>query len=225
MSEMPPAALYIDQQANFTVHQFFTSCLAHMAYIIVSGEEAAIIDPLRELDPYINFLKDKKLKLKYIFETHFHADFVSGHYALSQKTGAQIVFGPTAQADCETLVAKDMERFNIGQIQMQVLHTPGHTMESSCFLLLDGDREHCVFTGDTLFLGEVGRPDLAVKSEEVTQEDLAGLLYDSLHGKIMKLSPKCIVYPAHGAGSPCGKKISTGTYDVLENQLATNYAL
>jgi glyoxylase-like metal-dependent hydrolase (beta-lactamase superfamily II) len=170
-------------------------------------------------------LREKGLKLKYIFETHFHADFVSGHFDLSQKTGAEIVFGPTAQADHDMYVAKDRETFQIGNIQILVLHTPGHTMESSCYVLLDGERQHCVFTGDTLFLGEVGRPDLAVKSEEITKEDLAGLLYDSLREKVMKLDPKCIVYPAHGAGSPCGKKISTGTYDVLENQFKTNYAL
>ena len=225
LSEMPPAAVYLDLQTNYAIHQMFTSCLAHMAYIIVSDGEAAIIDPLRELDPYLNFLKEKGLTLKYIFETHFHADFVSGHYDLSQKTGAQIVFGPTAQSDVDMKVASDNEKFKIGKIHLQVLHTPGHTMESSCYLLLDGEEQKCVFTGDTLFLGEVGRPDLAVKSDEITKEYLAELLFDSLRSKIMKLDPKCIVYPAHGAGSPCGKKISTGTYDVLENQLKTNYAL
>ena len=225
LSEMPPAAVYLDLQTNYAIHQMFTSCLAHMAYIIVSDGEAAIIDPLRELDPYLKFLKEKGLTLKYIFETHFHADFVSGHYDLSQKTGAQIVFGPTAQSDVDIKVASDNEKFKIGKIHLQVLHTPGHTMESSCYLLLDGEEQKCVFTGDTLFLGEVGRPDLAVKSDEITKEYLAELLFDSLRSKIMKLDPKCIVYPAHGAGSPCGKKISTGTYDVLENQLKTNYAL
>jgi glyoxylase-like metal-dependent hydrolase (beta-lactamase superfamily II) len=155
--------------------------------------------------------------LKYIFETHFHADFVSGHYELSSKTGATIVYGPTASADFDIHVAKDNEIFKIGNVELKTLHTPGHTMESSCFLLLDGDRQHCLFTGDTLFLGEVGRPDLAVKRNELTKEDLASYLYDSLRNKIMKLNPNVFIYPGHGAGSPCGKKISSGTYCMLGN--------
>lgn len=160
--------------------QLFTPCLAEMAYVISSGEDAAIIDPLREIGDYLDILREKSLKLKYIFMTHFHADFVSGHYDLSQKTGAKIVYGPNAAADYEIKVAQDGELFKIGNINIKVLHTPGHTMESSCYLLLDGERQHCLFTGDTLFLGEVGRPDLACKAGSITVEDLAGFLYDSL---------------------------------------------
>lgn len=196
-----------------------------MAYLIFSDGEAAIIDPLREIEPYLCLLDSKGAKLKYIFETHFHADFVSGHYDLSTKTGAPIVFGPTAQAEYTHLNASDNEVFKIGKIELKVLHTPGHTMESSCFVLLDEGRQHCVFTGDTLFLGEVGRPDLAVKSGSVTKEDLAGYLFDSLREKVMKLDPKIIIYPGHGAGSSCGKNISSGTFCILERQLQNNYAL
>jgi glyoxylase-like metal-dependent hydrolase (beta-lactamase superfamily II) len=212
---MPEAKPYTDEGKNFTVLQLFTPCLAEMAYVISSGEEAVIIDPLREIEVYLTLLKEKGLKLKYIFETHFHADFVSGHYDLSQKTGAEIVFGPNAAADYAIKVATDGEIFKVGSVEIKVIHTPGHTMESSCYLLLDGDRQHCLFTGDTLFLGEVGRPDLAVKSGTITAEDLAGFLYDSLREKVMKLDPQILVYPGHGAGSPCGKKISAGTYCTL----------
>lgn len=186
-----------------------------MAYLILSENEAAIIDPLREIDPYLDLLKEKGAKLKYIFETHFHADFVSGHYDLSTKTGAEIVFGPTAKAEYPITVAEDMQEFKVGKVSIKVLHTPGHTMESSSYLLMDGDRQHCLFSGDTLFLGEVGRPDLAVKSGEITKEDLAGFLYDSLRNKVMVLHPEIFIYPAHGAGSPCGKKISDGTWCTL----------
>lgn len=177
---MPAAKPFSDQSENFHVLQLFTPCLAEMAYIIWSEGEAAIIDPLREVGTYIDLLQEKGLKLKYIFETHFHADFVSGHYDLSQKTGATIVFGPGAAAEYDIKAATDGELFQIGKVQIKVLHTPGHTMESSCYLLLDGDRQHCLFTGDTLFLGEVGRPDLACKAGSITAEDLAGYLYDSL---------------------------------------------
>lgn len=190
----------------------FTPCLAEMAYIILSENEAAVIDPLRETEPYIKMLHDKGCKLKYIFLTHFHADFVSGHYDLSLKTGASIVFGPTAQANIPITVGDDNEEFAIGKVKLRLIHTPGHTMESSCYLLLENERQHCIFTGDTLFLGEVGRPDLACKAGSITKEDLAGYLYDSLRNKIMKLDPKTIIYPGHGAGSPCGKKISSGTF-------------
>jgi hydroxyacylglutathione hydrolase len=152
LSEMPPAEVYLDLQTNYAIHQMFTSCLAHMAYIIVSDREAAIIDPLRELDPYLKFLKEKGLTLKYIFETHFHADFISGHYDLSQKTGAQIVFGPTAQSDVDIKVASDNEKFKIGKIHLQVLHTPGHTMESSCYLLLDGEEQNAFLLEILCFL-------------------------------------------------------------------------
>lgn len=223
--DMPSAKPFVDEGKNFHVLQLFTPCLAEMAYVISSEGEAAIIDPLREIDVYLDILKEKGLRLKYIFETHFHADFVSGHYELSQKTGAQIVFGPTAEPDFAVTVATDGEVFNVGAVNIKVLHTPGHTMESSCFLLLDGDRQHCVFTGDTLFLGEVGRPDLACKAGSITVVDLAEYMFYSLRSKIMKLDPRTIVYPGHGAGSPCGKKISDGTYCTIGKQLLTNYAL
>ena len=223
--DVPPAQFHIDERENFTVYQMFTPCLAHMAYVIISGNEGAIIDPLRELEPYLELLKDKGAKLKYIFETHFHADFVSGHYDLAQKTGAKIVFGPTAKPNFEAYIAKDDETLKVGDIGVKVLHTPGHTMESSCFLLMDGDKQQCLFTGDTLFLGEVGRPDLATKSNEITKEDLASLLYDSLRNKVMKLDHQITIYPGHGAGSPCGKNIGAGTHCTLGNQLKKNYAL
>ena len=209
---MPPPSLYVDAHENFTVEQYFTPCLAEMAYLVFSDGEAAIIDPLREIDPYIQILEEKHLTLKYIFLTHFHADFVSGHYDLSLKTGAEIVYGPNAAAEFTIITAEDEQVFNVGKISIKTIHTPGHTMESTCWLLLDGAKEHCVFTGDTLFLGEVGRPDLAVKSGEITKEDLAGFLYDSLRNRLMTLPEDCLVYPGHGAGSPCGKKISSGTY-------------
>ena len=222
---MPEAKAWIDDNTNFAVLQLFTPCLAEMAYLVSSDGEAAIIDPLREIDVYLELLQERGLKLKYIFETHFHADFVSGHYDLSMKTGATIVFGPNAQANYDIKVAQDDEIFNLGKVSIKVLHTPGHTMESSSFLLLDGQRQHCLFTGDTLFLGEVGRPDLAVKNDETTSEDLAGFLFDSLRNKIMKLDPLMLIYPGHGAGSACGKKISEGTYCSLGKQLLNNYAL
>lgn len=207
------------------VEQNYTSCLAQGAYYIQSEGEAAVIDPLREYAPYIERAQKDKATIKYIFETHFHADFVSGHVDLAEKTGARIVFGPHAETAYHSHVAADGEEFKVGKLTIKVLHTPGHTLESTTYLLLDEHREpHCIFTGDTLFIGDVGRPDLAIKSD-LTQEDLAGMLYDSLRNKIMPLPDHVIVYPAHGAGSACGKNMSKETSDTLGNQKATNYAL
>ena len=208
------------------IEQIYTGCLAQGAYYIVSEKEAAIIDPLRETKPYIDRLEKDGVKLKYIFETHFHADFVSGHLDLSKKTGASIVYGPTAEPDFEAIIAEDNQVFVLGDIKIKVLHTPGHTMESSTFLLIDENgKETAIFSGDTLFLGDVGRPDLAQKSAHMTQEELAGLLYESLQKKIMPLSDDITVYPAHGAGSACGKNMQKETVDTLGNQKKTNYAL
>ncbi len=208
------------------VEQIYTGCLAQGAYYITSNGEAAIIDPLRETLPYIERMEKDHVKLKYIFETHFHADFVSGHLDLSRKTGAPIVYGPTAQPEFDAIVAADEQVFEIGDIKIKVLHTPGHTMESTTYLLIDEDgKNHAIFSGDTLFLGDVGRPDLAQKAAHMTQEQLAGLLYDSLNNKIMPLSDDLIVYPAHGAGSACGKNMMKETVDTLGNQKKMNYAL
>lgn len=208
------------------VEQIYTGCLAQGAYYITSNGEAAIIDPLRETQPYIDRLEKDGVKLKYIFETHFHADFVSGHIDLSKKTNAPIVYGATANPDFEAIIAEDNQVFEIGNIKMKVLHTPGHTMESSCFLLIDENgKETALFSGDTLFLGDVGRPDLAQKAANMTQEQLAGLLYDSLYTKILPLADDITVYPAHGAGSACGKNMMKETVDTLGNQKKMNYAL
>ena len=208
------------------IEQIYTGCLAQGAYYIVSNGEAAIIDPLRETQPYIKRLQKDNVKLKYIFETHFHADFVSGHVDLSKKTGAPIVYGPTANPDFEAIIANDNQIFEVGNIKIKVLHTPGHTMESSSFLLIDENgKENALFSGDTLFLGDVGRPDLAQKAASMTQEELAGLLYESLYQKILPLDDDIIVYPAHGAGSACGKNMQKETVDTLGNQKKTNYAL
>ena len=208
------------------IEQIYTGCLAQGAYYISSEGEAAIIDPLRETTPYLERLKKDGTTLKYIFETHFHADFVSGHLDLSKKTGAEIVYGPTAQPAFKSITAEDGQVFSIGKIKIKVLHTPGHTMESTTYLLIDEfGKDHCIFSGDTLFLGDVGRPDLAQKAANMTQEELAGLLYDSLMNKIMPLSDDVIVYPAHGAGSACGKNMMKETEDSLGNQKKINYAL
>lgn len=208
-----------------TIQQLYTNCLAQGAYYISHNGEAAIIDPLRETQPYLNLLKQNKDSLKYIFETHFHADFVSGHVDLAGATGAKIVFGPNAQTSYESHVASDHEEFKIGGLTLRVLHTPGHTLESTTYLLLDVNKKPlCIFTGDTLFIGDVGRPDLAIKSD-LSQEDLASMLYDSLRSKILPLPDDVIVYPAHGAGSACGKNMSKETSDTLGNQKKTNYAL
>ncbi len=211
---------------NMNIEQIYTGCLAQGAYYITSDGEAAIIDPLREVQPYLDRLKKDNVKLKYIFETHFHADFVSGHVDLSQKTGALIVYGPTAQPSFKAIIAEDNQVFEIGKIKIKVLHTPGHTMESSTFLLIDENgKETAIFSGDTLFLGDVGRPDLAQKVANLTQEELAGLLYDSIYNKILPLADDITVYPAHGAGSACGKNMQKETVDTLGNQKQTNYAL
>ena len=208
------------------IEQIYTGCLAQGAYYIVSEGEAAIIDPLREVQPYLDRLAKDNVKLKYIFETHFHADFVSGHIDLSKKTGAPIIYGPTAAPEFEAIVAEDNQVFEIGKIKIKVLHTPGHTMESSTYLLIDENgKNHAIFSGDTLFLGDVGRPDLAQKAANLTQEELAGLLYDSLYNKILPLEDEITVYPAHGAGSACGKNMQKETVDTLGNQKQTNYAL
>lgn len=210
---------------NYYVEQMYTGCLAEAAYYIESNGEAVIIDPLRETDPYIQKAKERGTKIKYVFETHFHADFVSGHLDLSKKTNAQIVYGPTAEPSFEAYIAKDGEEFKIGHIKIKVLHTPGHTLESTCYLLLDEQgKEKMIFTGDTLFIGDVGRPDLAVKGN-LTEKKLAALLYDSLRNKIMPLPDDVIVYPAHGAGSACGKNIGKETFDTLGNQKKKNWAL
>lgn len=208
------------------IEQIYTGCLAQGAYYITSNGEAAIIDPLREVQPYIDRAEKDGVKIKYVFETHFHADFVSGHIDLASKTGASIVFGPTATPEFKAVIAKDREEFKIGNISIQVLHTPGHTLESSCFLLKDEQRKDvALFSGDTLFLGDVGRPDLAQKAASMTQEELAGLLYESLNTKIIPLSDDIVVYPAHGAGSACGKNMMKETQDTLGNQKKINYAL
>ena len=208
------------------VEQIYTGCLAQGAYYIVSGNEAAIIDPLREIQPYLDRLEKDNVTLKYIFETHFHADFVSGHLDLSKNTEAPIVYGPTAKPDFDAIIAEDNQVFEIGKVKIKVLHTPGHTLESSTFLLIDENgKETAIFSGDTLFLGDVGRPDLAQKAADLTQEELAGMLYDSLQTKIMPLADEIIVYPAHGAGSACGKNMQKETVDTLGNQKKSNYAL
>ena len=208
------------------IEQIYTGCLAQGAYYIVSENEAAIIDPLREIKPYLGRLEKDQVKLKYIFETHFHADFVSGHLDLSKKTGAPIVYGPTAKPEFEAVIAEDEQVFDIGKIKIKVLHTPGHTLESSTYLLIDENgKETAIFSGDTLFLGDVGRPDLAQKAGEITEKDLAGMLYESLHSKILPLDDSITVYPAHGAGSACGKNMQKETVDTLGNQKKTNYAL
>ncbi len=208
------------------IEQIYTGCLAQGAYYIESNGEALIIDPLRETQPYIDRLTKDGVLLKYIFETHFHADFVSGHLDLSQKTGAPIVYGPTAQPEFEAIIAEDNQIFEIGDIKIKVLHTPGHTLESTTYLLIDKNgKESAIFSGDTLFLGDVGRPDLAQKAASMTQEELAGMLYDSLYNKILPLADDITVYPAHGAGSACGKNMMKETVDTLGNQKKMNYAL
>ncbi len=208
------------------IEQIYTGCLAQGAYYIESHGEAAIIDPLRETQPYMDRLEKDGVTLKYIFETHFHADFVSGHLDLSQKTNAPIVYGPTAKPEFDAIIAKDNQIFEIGNVKIKVLHTPGHTLESTTYLLIDEKgKETAIFSGDTLFLGDVGRPDLAQKAANMTQEDLAGLLYDSLYTKILPLADDITVYPAHGAGSACGKNMMKETVDTLGNQKKINYAL
>ncbi len=211
---------------NMKIEQIYTGCLAQGAYYIESNGEVAIIDPLREVQPYIEKAENNGAKIKYIFETHFHADFVSGHLDLSKKTGAPIIYGPMANPEFECIIAQDEQEFKLGNVTLKVLHTPGHTMESTCYLFLDENgTPHSLFSGDTLFLGDVGRPDLAQKAADMTQEQLAGMLYDSLMNKIMPLPNEVMVYPAHGAGSACGKNMMKETMDSLGHQKEMNYAL
>lgn len=208
------------------IEQIYTGCLAQGAYYIESNGEAAVIDPLRESQPYMDRAEKSGAKIKYVLETHFHADFVSGHVDLAKRTGATIVYGPTATTDFPAHIATDGEELKLGKVTIKVLHTPGHTLESTTYLLLDENgKPHCIFSGDTLFIGDVGRPDLAQKAGSITMEDLAGHLYDSLHTKIMTLPDDVIVYPAHGAGSACGKNMSKETSDTLGHQKQVNYAL
>ncbi|MDA7693302.1 MBL fold metallo-hydrolase [Flavobacteriaceae bacterium] len=208
------------------IEQIYTGCLSQGAYYIESKGEAAIIDPLREVKPYLEKAKKNNATIKYIFETHFHADFVSGHVTLAKETGASIVYGPGAKTGFDSLIAKDQQEFKIGEVTLTVLHTPGHTMESTTYLLRDASQKDiAIFSGDTLFLGDVGRPDLAQKAANMTQEDLAGILYESLRKKIMPLADDVLVYPAHGAGSACGKNLSKETVGTIGEQKKTNYAL
>ncbi|MFC4142402.1 rhodanese-like domain-containing protein [Pedobacter mendelii] len=207
------------------IEQIYTGCLAEAAYYIESNGEAAIIDPLREVSTYLKKAEKAGAKIKYIFETHFHADFVSGHVDLAEKSGAEIIYGPTAKTEFKSHIAKDGEQFKIGALTITALHTPGHTLESTTYLLTDENgKDYCIFSGDTLFIGDVGRPDLAQKGQ-LTMEDLAGMLYDSLNEKIKPLADDVIVYPAHGAGSACGKSMSKETFDTLGHQKEVNYAL
>ncbi len=208
------------------IKQLYTGCLSEAAYYIESEGEAAVIDPLRDIDEYLQLAAERKASIKYIFETHFHADFVSGHLDLSKATGASIVYGPDTDTKFPVHIAKDGELFSIGKIKIKVLHTPGHTLESSCYLLFDENgKEHCIFTGDTLFVGDVGRPDLAQKGESLTVNDLAGMLFDSLQKHIVPLRDDIIVYPAHGPGSSCGKNLGPNTFSTIGEEKQFNYAL
>ena len=208
------------------IEQIYTGCLSQGAYYLESNGEVAVIDPLRDVDYYIETANKNNARIKYIFETHFHADFVSGHVTLAEKTGASIIYGPNAITNFHSHIAHDGEEFKLGDVKITLIHTPGHTMESSCYLLTDKEgKDIAIFTGDTLFLGDVGRPDLAQKSDHLTAEDLAGYSFESLRNKIMPLNDDIVIYPAHGAGSACGKKMSKETFDSLGNQKKTNYAL
>lgn len=207
------------------VEQLYTKCLAEAAYYIESKGEVAIIDPMRDIAPYLKMTKDNGAKIKYVFETHFHADFVSGHVDIQRQTGAQIIYGPTAKTSYDVIIAEDNQEFKIGDVTIRVIHTPGHTLESSTYLLIDENgKETALFTGDTLFLGDVGRPDLAIKGD-LTREELAGMLFDSLRNRIMPFADDLIIYPSHGAGSSCGKNMSSETVGTLGDQKANNYAL
>lgn len=208
------------------IKQIYTGCLAQGSYYIKCCDEAAIVDPLREVQQYIDMAERDGVKIKYIFETHFHADFVSGHLTLAEKTGAQIVYGPTAETSFDSIIAEDGQRFKIGKIEIEALHTPGHTMESTIYLVHGKQGEHhAIFSGDTVFLGDVGRPDLAQKATNMTQEDLAGMLFDSIRNKILPLGDDVIIYPGHGAGSACGKNMSKETIGTLGHEKKNNYAL
>ncbi len=208
------------------IKQLYTGCLSEAAYYIESEGEVAIIDPLRDIDEYLQMATERNAKIKYIFETHFHADFISGHLDLSKATGAQIIYGPNTVCNFSVHVSKDGEQFKLGKLTIEVLHTPGHTLESTCYLLKDENgKETAVFTGDTLFVGDVGRPDLAQKGADLTMQDLAGMMYESLQNKIMPLGDDVTVYPAHGPGSSCGKNLGPNTFSTIGEQKATNYAL
>ena len=208
------------------IKQLYTGCLSEAAYYIESNGEAAVIDPLRDIDAYLQLANETKARIKYIFETHFHADFVSGHLDLSQATGAPIIYGPGTNTKFPVHVAIDGEKFNIGELSIEVLHTPGHTLESTCYLLKDENgKDQAVFTGDTLFVGDVGRPDLAQKGDEITMEDLAGMMYDSIHQRLFPLADEVKVYPAHGPGSACGKNLGPSTFSTIGEEKKTNYAL
>ncbi len=209
------------------LEQIYTSCIAQATYFLESEGEIAIFDPLREVQPYIDKANANQSKIKYVFETHFHADFVSGHLDLANKSGAKIVYGPTAKPNFDCIIATDGQEFKVGNCTVQAIHTPGHTMESTCYLIIDENKKpHGIITGDTLFIGDVGRPDLAQEmATDLTQEKLASMLFDSLRNKIMPLADDLIVYPSHGAGSACGKNMSKETTDTLGNQKKTNYAL
>lgn len=207
------------------IQQLYTGCLSEAAYYIENEGEVAIIDPLRDIEAYLQMAQERNAKIKYIFETHFHADFVSGHIDLAKATGATIIYGPNTNAGFKVHVAKDGETFNIGKLVIEVLHTPGHTLESTCYLLKnENGKDHAIFTGDTLFVGDVGRPDLAQKGD-LTMDDLAGMMYESLQAKIIPLADEVIVYPAHGAGSSCGKNLGPNTFSTIGEQKQTNYAL
>ena len=208
------------------IKQLYTGCLSEAAYYIESNGEAAIIDPLRDIDPYLELANERKAQIKYIFETHFHADFVSGHLDLSKVTNAPIIYGPQTETKLPVHIAKDGEKFQLGELSIEVLHTPGHTLESTCYLLKDENgKDHCIFTGDTLFVGDVGRPDLAQKGKEITMDDLAGMMYESLHTKLFPLADDVIVYPAHGPGSACGKNLGPNTYSTIGEEKKYNYAM
>src|SRR6266487_2198266 len=208
------------------IQQLYTSCLSEAAYFIESNGEAAIVDPLRDIEPYMQLAEERQATIKYIFETHFHADFVSGHIDLSKATNAPIIYGPETQANFPVHVAKDGEQFSLGEITIEVLHTPGHTLESTCYLVKDEKgKDYALFTGDTLFVGDVGRPDLAQKGTELTMQDLAAMMYESLQKKIITLADDVIVYPAHGPGSSCGKNLGPDTYSTIRNEKRSNYAL
>jgi hydroxyacylglutathione hydrolase len=214
------------KQQYMFIQQLYTGCLSEAAYYIESNGEAAVVDPLRDIDDYLQIAHERKSTIKYIFETHFHADFVSGHIDLAKVTGATIIYGPCTVTKFPVHIAKDGDSFKLGSISIQVLHTPGHTLESTCYLLKDEtSKDHCVFTGDTLFVGDVGRPDLAQKDGSLTTNDLAGMLYDSLQKKIIPLADAVIVYPAHGAGSSCGKNLGPDTYSTIGDEKKFNYAL
>lgn len=208
------------------IKQLYTGCLSEAAYYIENNGEAAVVDPLRDIDAYLELANERKTRIKYIFETHFHADFVSGHLDLGKATGAPIVYGPGTDTKFPVHVAKDGEKFSIGGLTMEVLHTPGHTLESTCYLLKDENgKDHCIFTGDTLFVGDVGRPDLAQKGAEITMNDLAGMMYESIQNKLFPLADDVIVYPAHGPGSACGKNLGPNTFSTIGEEKQSNYAM